>query len=55
LEINSLIDVDYARTLYAGCMAAQSGAYAWLEFIDETGLDEEGDYFIHEVYPEVSR
>lgn len=52
LDGNSYIDLEYARCLYIGCQVSNNSSYDWLEFCDRSGLIDDGDFYIHAVYPE---
>lgn len=51
-EVPSLIDTQYARALFAGCQVSASDAYEWLFFLDMAGVEDDGDFYYHDVYPE---
>lgn len=40
------LDPSYCRAIFTGCQLSQLHAYSWLEFVDLTGIEDEGDYVV---------
>lgn len=54
IDAPSLLDIDYCHALFCGCNLSGLGAYDWIAFCEETGLEDDGDYFDHAIYPEIN-
>ncbi len=48
LDAPFLLDIIYARHLFDSCMMTHTHAYQWLQFCDEVGMDDPGDFYDHE-------